>query len=148
MSKLRVSVLGFAGFSLAMAIGRFYGDDLTAKFNSRTMVRVGILLGVVGLLLVFIREPLLVILGFTLSGLGLSVVVPVLFSTAAKAKGVSPARGLAAVASAGYVGWLLGPVTIGYLADAFTLRIAFVFVCALCTAAFLLSFMMPSSSAE
>lgn len=142
------SVLGFAGFSLAMAIGRFYGDDLTAKFNSRIMVRAGILLGVIGLLLVFIREPLLVILGFTLSGLGLSVVVPVLFSTAAKAKGVSPARGLAAVASAGYVGWLLGPVTIGYLADAFTLRIAFVFVCALCTTAFLLSFMMPSSSAE
>ncbi len=54
-------------------------------------------------------------------GLGLSNVVPVLFTAAGRTPGVAPGTGIAAVASCGYFGFLLGPPLIGFVAQASSL---------------------------
>jgi fucose permease len=137
--KAQYAGFGFAGFSFAMALGRFFGDPLIERYQGTKLIRLGVAMGILGLLMVQMPLAILVILGFSFSGLGLSVVVPILFGKAAKAKGVSPAKGLAAVASAGYVGWLVGPVTIGYVSDWIGLGASFIYLTMLCVIALLLT---------
>ena len=60
-----------------------------------------------------VRDPLPATLGFALSGLGLSNVVPVLYGAAGHALA---GRGIAQVATIGYAGFLLGPPLIGFAA--------------------------------
>ena len=66
-------------------------------------------------------HPVAATLGFALSGLGLSNVVPVMYGTAGHAL---HGKGIAQVASLGYGGFLLGPPAIGFVADHFGLRAA------------------------
>jgi MFS family permease len=108
---------GFAMFSAMMTLGRFNGDYLIEKFGSNRVVSFGLLLALAGLGLLFLHSLSLALLGFGLIGLGYSSVVPILFSKASQKKDVSPAKGLASVATFGYFGFLIGPVVIGWLAE-------------------------------
>ncbi len=72
--------------------------------------------------------------GFALVGVGLSNVVPALFSESA-AHASTPARGIAAVATAGYSGLLAGPPLVGAIASVSDLRIAFAALAAMALAA-------------
>lgn len=117
-----VASLGYAGFSLAMALGRFAGDGIKMRFGAPRLVVMGSLLGAAGLAVVtLIPSAATAVLGFTLVGFGFSTVVPLLFSAAAKRPGVAPGTGIAAVASAGVVGFLIGPPLIGAIAEYFGL---------------------------
>ena len=69
-------------------------------------------------------SPYLAIVGFFLTGIGLSVIVPIAYSIAGNAKGLPPGVGLAMVTTVGYAGFLFGPPLIGLLADVYSLRIA------------------------
>jgi hypothetical protein len=64
------------------------------------------------------------VLGFTLFGLGLANMIPILFSAAGRAEGVTAGLGIAAVATAGYAGLLAGPPLIGIAAELIGLRLA------------------------
>lgn len=131
--------LGFAGFSLFMALGRFKGDGLQVRYGGRRLVISGALMAIAGLVLVLLSTPVLTIVGFSLAGLGYSVIVPILFSASARVEGIQPSRGIASVASAGYIGMLMGPVVIGYIAEAWGLVNGFTFLLGLTTIGFLLS---------
>lgn len=109
--------LGYAGFSLAMTIGRFYGDMLIDRFGSSRIFLLGSLFAIVGLLLILVGETLTAIAGFTLVGSGYSSIIPVAFSEAAKSDEQSASRGITAVISFGYIGFLLGPVLIGMISE-------------------------------
>jgi len=114
---------GYAGFSLAMTAGRLSGDRLTHRFGPVVLVRAGGLLAAVGLgvaLVVGRAGP--AVAGFALVGAGLSLVAPLVYSRAGRAPGVSAAAALAAVATMGYTGFLLGPPIIGAVAQALSLR--------------------------
>lgn len=114
--------LGFAGFSFAMALGRFAGDSIRLYLGTTRTIFMGSLLGAAGLgLAVLLPQPALAVLGFTIVGLGFSTVVPLLFSAAAKMPGLAPGTGIAAVASAGVVGFLIGPPLIGLIGEHFGL---------------------------
>jgi MFS family permease len=67
------------------------------------------------------------IAGFFLVGAGLSNVVPMTYSMAGNLKGVEPAAGIAFASTIGYSGFFIGPPVIGYLGDAFGLRIGLCF---------------------
>ena len=83
--------LGFAGFSLTMALGRFYGDSLIPRWGAGNLVRWGGLVAAVSLgASLMIGNPLAAIVGFTLAGLGLSCVIPIIFISAARIPGTSP----------------------------------------------------------
>ena len=110
--------LAYSGFSLLMAIGRFSGDNLIPKFGSQKIVIVGGILAFLGLgLTLIIEDSIFAIVGFSITGLGYSCIVPVLFSSASREPGYTPGTGIAAVTTIGYTGFLMGPPFIGFLSE-------------------------------
>jgi len=119
-----ISGLGFAGFSMTMALGRLYGDILIPKWGGRKIVLWGALISTLALaMVVALPSPLAAIVGYTIAGLGLSCIVPIIFGAGAHVPGMSPGAGIAAIASMGYAGFMVGPPLIGFLAEAYGLRI-------------------------
>ena len=123
--------IGFAAFSATMIVGRLVGDNAVRAWGRARVLRWGAALAAAGLALAVVDPRLApATLGFALVGAGLSNVVPTLFSAAAGLASV-PAAGVAMVATAGYAGLLSGPVVIGAIAEAASLRlgIAFLILC-------------------
>ena len=116
---------GYAAFSLAMAAGRFAGDRLTAALGPARLARFSALLACAGLVAAVAAPwPLLAAGGFALTGLGLSNLIPLLFSAAGRTPGVAPGQAIAGTASAGYLGFLIGPPIIGFTAGLTSLRVS------------------------
>ena len=110
--------LGYAGFSMAMTLGRFFGDSIIPKYGKGKILKVCGTIATFGLALtVLISSPVSAILGFTIAGFGFSLMIPVLFSAAATVKGIAPGTGIAMVATLGYAGFLIGPPAIGFIAE-------------------------------
>ena len=117
--------LGFAGFSGFMAIGRIFGDEVIPKVGAKKMLILCLSLGSIGLGVASIATtPVLALVGFSLSGLGFSVVVPMIFSAAGQTPNIAPSHAIAAVAGIGILGFLGGPPLIGVIADYANMRIA------------------------
>lgn len=117
-----LSGLGYAAFVGAMTLGRWFGDQLRTRLGDQRIVQGGAALTALGLgLALLVRDPVAATLGFTLSGLGLSNVVPVMYGTAGHAL---HGKGIALVASMGYAGFLLGPPAIGFVAEHYGLPVA------------------------
>ena len=114
--------LGYAGFAVAMTIGRLNGDDLTTKRGSKEVVITGCLLAAIGFSLVVLATSVIVaIAGYVLVGFGCSCIVPVLFSASGNIPGVSPVEGYAMVTTGGLIGFLAGPSVIGFISEKSTL---------------------------
>ncbi|WP_207460284.1 MFS transporter [Azospirillum sp. SYSU D00513] len=117
--------LGYAAFSVAMAVGRFTGDRLTQALGPVNVVRVGGLLTVAGLLIaVALPWGAAGLLGFVIIGLGASNIVPVLFSAAGRLPDMPASTAIAAVSTLGGAGLLFGPAVIGFAAEVTTLPLA------------------------
>lgn len=118
-----VAAMGYAAFSIAMAVGRWGGDALIARFGRMRLLRWGGASAVVGLLTALLwpgAAPTL--FGFAAVGLGLATLVPILFSAAGNLPGQPPGPALSAVTTCGYLGFLLGPPAIGFAAQSVGLR--------------------------
>jgi MFS family permease len=132
-SSPAVAAVGFAAFSLAMAAGRFGGDRLVVHFGSGLVLRASSAVAAMGLAVaLFIGRPTAGIIGCGLVGLGISNVIPILFSAAGRVPGIQAGAALAAVATTGYFGFLAGPPLIGLAAEVSGLRVALGIVSALC----------------
>ncbi len=122
----RAAGLGVVAFSAGMALSRFTGDRLVARFGQPVVVRVGAssaFAALVAMLLVPRLLPSVVALGIV--GLGLGPVVPLAFRTAGRTFRPGHASALPLVVTAGYAGSIVGPLLVGFIADLATLRIAF-----------------------
>ena len=117
---------GFLGFQVTMTLGRFLGDGISSKIGSVRIVAVGALLAIGGYLLVLTTYTYLAILGFSLSGLGFSVMVPEIFRIGGNVKGVDSSQGVSFIAGTGYAGFLCAPPILGFLADASSLKLSFI----------------------
>ena len=134
-----VSTLPYIVYTLAMVIGRLSGDYLAHKFGASIIIAAGGILSSVSLTLGLIVGgiPALMISWFLL-GIGLSVVIPLMFSAAGtlantKYQGaVSPPQAIARVSGVSYFGFVIGPPVIGFLAELFELRWALFFLVTLC----------------
>jgi MFS family permease len=110
--------LGYAGFSIAMTVGRLNGDILFAKIGSKKIVVMGSLLASFGFLIVVLAPAVVIaIAGYILIGLGCCCTVPVLFRTSSNIPGVSTLEGYAMVTTGGLIGFLTGPSIIGFIAE-------------------------------
>ncbi|HEX3443836.1 MAG TPA: hypothetical protein VHS80_03910, partial [Chthoniobacterales bacterium] len=97
-------------------------------------VSAGALLGATGLFTAALAgTPIISILGFGLAGLGMSNIVPVLFSLAALRIPGAIERATSAVFATGYLGFLIGPPLVGMFAQQFTLPVALAGVAILVT---------------
>ena len=65
---------------------------------------------------------------FMLVGLGVSTIVPTIYSVAGKNPTVPPGEALTIVSSVSFLGFLMGPPVIGYIAELFGLRFSFAFI--------------------
>ena len=116
---------GYASFSLMMAIGRLSGDRFVANIGPVVLTRTASLIAAFGLGIALLApHSFTIIFGFGCVGLGLSNIIPVLFSSAGRIPGISSSKGIAAVATAGYFGFLAGPPLIGCIAELSTLNLA------------------------
>jgi MFS family permease len=124
-----VAPLGLSAFALAMTIGRLLGDGARLRLgDKRLLISCGTIACTGLALAITVPEPALVIAGFFLVGIGLSVIVPIAYSIAGNAPDLPPGVGLAMVTTVGYSGFLFGPPIIGFLADWFSLRFALMVV--------------------
>jgi MFS family permease len=120
-----VAAAGYAAFALLMAGGRLTGDWLSVRLGPTRLVRGGGLLVVLGIgLIVIAPMPWLAIAGFGLIGAGVACIFPLILSAAAQTPGVIPGTAIAAMATAGYTGFLVGPPLLGFVAQGLSLRIA------------------------
>ena len=118
-----LGALAFTAFAVTMAAARFAADPLRTRLGNVTLVRGGSLLAAAGLgTALLIHEPAAGIAGFALLGLGLAPVVPIAFSAAGELDPRATGRLVSRVATIGYVGSVAGPIMIGWLAEATTLR--------------------------
>ena len=120
-----LGAVAFAAFAVTMASARFATDPLRTRLGNVALVRGGSLIAAAGLgLALLIHEPVAGIIGFALLGLGLAPVVPIAFSAAGDLDPRATGRLVGRVATIGYVGSVAGPIMIGWLAEATSLRIA------------------------
>jgi fucose permease len=119
------AALGYASFSVAMCIGRLTGDYLIERFGRLRLMILGALLALLGVSIVLIPKlSICALIGFALIGLGVANIVPISFTAAGNSKEIEPGIAIATVSLMGYFGLLLGPPSIGFLAQAITLRSA------------------------
>ena len=135
-----ISTLPYIAYSLTMVVGRLSCDYLANKFGSEKVIRGGGLISGVGLLTgLIVGQVHGVIFGWFCVGLGLSIVMPLIFSAAGsmaheKYQGqIAPSVAVARVSGTAYFGFMIGPPVIGYLAEQFTLRWALLLVVFLST---------------
>jgi MFS family permease len=124
-----ISTLPYICFSAAMVIGRLFGDRAASKYGPMNLIVGGGLIAGLGL-----ASGLLiggiggVIFGWLSAGIGLSIVIPMLFSQAGEIAKTrfegqfAPSEGVAMVSGIAYFGFLVGPPTLGFLGDAVGLR--------------------------
>jgi MFS family permease len=132
-----VAAAGYSVFSAAMAIFRFAGDWITARLGAARMVLAGTLLAATGMgWAILATNAFWALPGFAIIGAGLSSIIPLVFGSGGRIKGINPAAGIATVTGLGYIGFIVGPPTIGFLAEWVTLRgaLGFVVLCCLVSA--------------
>lgn len=123
------SALPYIAFSATMVIGRFSGDRLAHRFGAPRILSTGGAVASVGLAIgLFVGGSFGVVFGWFFLGMGLSVVIPLLFSAAGtiaatRFKGqVAPSQAVAIVSGISYFGFIIGPPTLGFIADLVELR--------------------------
>ena len=124
-----LATLPYIVFNVGMVGGRFSGDFLMHKFGTfKILFRGGLISGIglaSGLLIGNIYGQ---IFAWFAIGAGISVVIPAVFSTSATiarerfAGRIAPSEAVAIVSGISYAGFLGAPPTIGYIAEAITLR--------------------------
>ncbi len=122
-----VAALGFGAFSLTMMLGRFLSDYIVVRLGSQRFIRTTAIVAALGLALTLVAQTIVSLVGLALLGFGLAGLMPVAMSMAGNYDPESPAEpAIAAVSTTGYGGFAIGPVIIGVIADATTLRAALV----------------------
>jgi predicted MFS family arabinose efflux permease len=128
------AALTVATFSVCMASARFAGDWVVRRVGPATTVRLAGLCATVGALGVVVSRNLAVVVGgFALLGIGVAVVVPLVFATAGRI-GPHPARSIAGVAGIAYGSGLIAPGVIGGIANLSSLIVSYVVVAVLAVA--------------
>lgn len=120
------AALGYALYSVVMVAMRLWVDGLVGRFGPKLVARASGVSAALGLLLVAgVASFPAALAGFVLMGIGFAAIIPLAFSRAAADPHVPPGQGIAAVATFAYGAILLGPPSIGLIAGAFSLRLAF-----------------------
>jgi len=124
--------VGYAAFSIAMAVMRLIGDKIIVKLDGRIVVIGGSLVASAGLFLVVFSNWLpLVLSGFVLLGIGAANIVPIFFSEAGRIKNIPASVSIPVVTVMGYTGQLAGPALLGFIAYHYSLDIAMGFTATL-----------------
>ncbi|WP_308114269.1 MFS transporter [Streptomyces brasiliscabiei] len=141
-----VAATGYTCFALAMTIGRLSGTALLERLGRTTVLVAGGATATAGMLLGALAPSVwATLLGFAVTGLGLANIFPVAVERAGALAGPG---GVATASTLGYLGMLLGPPAIGFMAEWFSLPTALTSVAALAAFASLIAFATRRSTAK
>jgi MFS family permease len=123
-ASLAAASFGYTAFSAFQTTGRVVGDALTVRFGGPRLFAIGGGVAAAGLIVVVtVPAELATIAGFAVLGAGMSVLLPLVFSTAGHAGGDGPgaATFVGRVSTFTYGGVVLGPAVVGWCAEGFGL---------------------------
>lgn len=122
-------ILGYTSFMIMMASGRFFGDGLIHKFGKKKVLQISGIMVSTGLFTAVIFPYLIPsVIAFMIVGLGVSSIIPTLYSLAGKNTSLPTGEALTVVSSVSFLGFLMGPPVIGYIAEVSSLRFSFAFI--------------------
>lgn len=114
-----IASVAFSVFSGSLALGRFCCDFLTMRYNRALIVRLagifsggGLALAVVSVSLHTVAVPM-AIFSLAITGLSISVISPIVTSSAGTVPGLSPQKGISVVSGVTYFAFLVGPPLFG-----------------------------------
>ena len=123
------AAFGFAAFAGAMAFGRSIGDYCNNRLGGVRVFRSGALIVAVSIICTLSTGNLaLAFLALFFAGLGISNLVPRIFSSAGRSQSIPSSVAMSRVATMGYAGLLLGPPFVGFIAQSTSLVTSFVFI--------------------
>lgn len=118
--------LGYACFMVMMATGRFVGDKVILLIGrKRTIQWSGVIISCGMAVSVLLPYLVTATIGFMLVGVGVSSLVPSIYSIAGRQTKIPPGVALAMVSSVSYLGFLMGPPLIGYISALSSLRYSY-----------------------
>ena len=119
-------ILGYTSFMIMMATGRFVADYFIMKIGRKRLLQICGTMISTGLFTAVIFPYLIpCTVAFMLVGLGVSSIVPTVYSAAGRHGKVPAGIALATVSSVSFLGFLMGPPLIGYISAAAGLRYSF-----------------------
>lgn len=122
-SSHATATAAFVVFMTTLTISRFAGDKLVNRYGVKILMQYSGAFILSGFALAVIFPYIVTaIAGFGLIGIGTSCVVPLVFSEAGRSKTMSKGPAVAAVSSVGYLGFLMVPPVVGFVAQASNLR--------------------------
>jgi MFS family permease len=122
-SSEQLSTVPYAVYMVTTLIGRSLGDFGVRRYGAAAVVRLGTVLAVAGFGVVAAAPgPWVGMLGFTLLGLGLCVIVPQAFAAAGRMFPAASDQAIARLNIFNYVGFLVGSPLVGALGDAWSYR--------------------------
>jgi MFS family permease len=124
-----IAPVGLAIYAAFIAFGRFFGDSIRKRYKESAILLGCCILTVTGLSIMIAKaEITFAIAGLFISGIGLSCLVPVIYSMAGNQKNITPGMGIAMVNTISGTGFLFGPFIIGLIADLYSMRVSFGYV--------------------
>lgn len=130
--------LPFVIYSSTMVIGRLSGDALAHKLGAKNLISIAGSLAGFGLTIgLLVGGKFGVLFGWFFLGIGLSVVIPMMFSAAGSIadkeykERISGGEAIAIVSGVSYFGFMVGPPIMGTVSDLITLRWAMLIPAAL-----------------
>ncbi|CNH32155.1 MFS transporter [Yersinia pekkanenii] len=132
-----ISGLPYLACQISMVIGRVFGDYFTNKLGEIITLKYGIIIATLGIItIISIHSTFFSILGFSLIGLGISVIFPLIISFIGQLPNINAASGITFATWMSRVGLLLSPPLIGLLADMTSLRFALISILIGCISIF------------
>ena len=124
--------LAFAVFSVAISTGRLFGDRLVEWLGIRKVMTASSIIAAAGFVCVMAApSTITAFAGFIIVGLGASNLIPILFSIASHQKIMPVNLAISSVTTLGYLGLLVGPPMMGFIAHASSLYAVFGIIAAL-----------------
>ena len=119
-------ILGYTSFMIMMASGRFLADHIISRIGRKKLLQISGVMISAGLF-TSVLFPYLIpcTIAFMMVGLGVSSIVPTVYSAAGRHTRVPAGIALATVASVSFLGFLMGPPLIGYISEIAGLRYSF-----------------------
>ena len=118
-ASLALATAAVTGYTAGQTCGRLTGDRLRGRFGARAVFRGLGLVGVAGFAAaVGLPWPAVAVAGFTVLGLGSSLLLPLTFSAVGDvAAGAGTTTSMSRFTTFAYAGILLGPAAIGWSAE-------------------------------
>lgn len=121
--------LGYTTFMISMASGRFLSDVLVHKYGNKKVLQVSGITISIGLYCAVLFPYLIpCTFSFMVVGFGVSNVVPIIFNVAGNNEKVPTGIALSIVSSVSFLGFLIGPPLIGFIAELTSLKYSFAII--------------------